>query len=73
MVRYLRQCFIDAETFDRFGHYVLTGALAQRVGPDGLLLLGAVLADIRHTALQASRDRSVDTPSTRSASCTGND
>ena len=61
------------ETFDRFGHYVLAGALAHRVGPDGLLLLGAVLADIRHTALQASRDRSVDTPSARSASCTGKD
>ena len=73
MVRYLRQCFIDAETFDRFGHYVLTGALARRVGPDGLLLLGAVLADIRHTALQASRDRGVDTPSTRSATCAGKD
>jgi hypothetical protein len=73
MVRYLRQCFIDPETFDRFGHHVLTGALAQRVGPDGLLLLGAVLADIRHTALQASRDRSLDTPSTRSTTCSGND
>jgi hypothetical protein len=56
MVRYLRQCFIDRETFDRFGHYVLTGALAHRVGPDGLVLLGAVLADIRHAALRASRD-----------------
>jgi hypothetical protein len=73
MVRYLRQCFIDRETFDRFGHYVLAGALAHRVGPDGLLLLGAVLADIRHTALQASRDRSVDTPSARSASRMGKD
>jgi hypothetical protein len=73
MVRYLRQCFIDAETFDRFGHYVLTGALARRVGPDGLLLLGAMLAEIRHTALQARRDRGVDTPSTRSATCTGKD
>jgi hypothetical protein len=32
-----------------------------------------LLAEIRHTALQACRDRSLDTPSTRSATCSGND
>jgi hypothetical protein len=59
--RYMRHYLTEPDDFDRFGHHVLTGALVHRVGPDGLLFIGAVLADIQQTITPA-RQRSGKAP-----------
>jgi hypothetical protein len=52
LVGFLRHHVLDSELYDRFGHYVLTAALERRIGPDALLLIGAVLADTRRTIVR---------------------
>lgn len=51
LVSHLRARVVEPEDYDRFGHHVLAGALAHRIGPDGLLLIGTVLSGVRSATL----------------------
>lgn len=39
------------DEFDRLAHYVLSAALARRVGPEQLILIGATLTTVRAAVL----------------------
>ncbi|MDQ7903865.1 hypothetical protein RB614_04940 [Phytohabitans sp. ZYX-F-186] len=38
---------LTCDEYDRLAHYVLSAALARRVGPDRLILIGATLTSVR--------------------------
>jgi hypothetical protein len=50
--RFLRHQRLIEDDYHRIAHYLLTVALAHRVGPDNLVRIGAVLADIEITRMR---------------------
>lgn len=52
--RFIGDLHLTGDDYDRLAHYLLTVALAHRVGPDNLLRIGALLTDLRITAVTPS-------------------
>jgi len=46
---------LDGEEYDLLAHYVLAAALARRVGPERLILIGATLTTVRAAVLPGHR------------------
>ncbi|BCB90218.1 hypothetical protein [Phytohabitans suffuscus] len=42
---------LSGDEYDRLAHYVLSAALARRVGPEVLILIGATLTSVRAAVL----------------------
>jgi hypothetical protein len=53
LARLLRRRRVTEDDYDRLAHYLLTVALAHRVGPDNLLRIGAALTAIRMMATRS--------------------
>jgi hypothetical protein len=62
MVTYLRDCSLDRDSYDGFGHHILSSALAHHVGPDGLMRIGAALTDLRLHVIPERRDSGAAPP-----------
>jgi hypothetical protein len=46
---------LDGDEYDLLAHYVLAAALARRVGPERLILIGATLTTVRAAVLPGHR------------------
>ncbi|MFC0531250.1 hypothetical protein [Phytohabitans kaempferiae] len=50
-IAYLGPRGLTNDEYDRLAHYVLSAALARRVGPERLILIGAALTTVRMALL----------------------